>query len=234
MNIWEDNMDLMFDISGLASDEDEFSNSKKDVLKFLKIIGVDTRFISYTPQKIYINSLRFSKFSRTRQKTFNKQYPEIEVVRNKLFQKICSKSARNLTLEIKPNSTVLMPEDNFICELLMEPYTRKYGVKLVYDGDYDLKVNPLILDDKVNTIFEGIFAGEGLNLIGSENEIYPLANVSLDWINSFLKMDGQDLIEGENKDDLANSFSEFLEDVAPQFRENVISASEFINEKNKN
>lgn len=224
----------MFDISGLASDEDEFSNSKKDVLKFLKIIGVDTRFISYTPQKIYINSLRFSKFSRTRQKTFNKQYPEIEVVRNKLFQKICSKSARNLTLEIKPNSTVLMPEDNFICELLMEPYTRKYGVKLVYDGDYDLKVNPLILDDKVNTIFEGIFAGEGLNLIGSENEIYPLANVSLDWINSFLKMDGQDLIEGENKDDLANSFSEFLEDVAPQFRENVISASEFINEKNKN
>ena len=224
----------MFDISGLASDEDEFSNSKKDVLKFLKIIGVDTRFISYTPQKIYINSLRFSKFSRTRQKTFNKQYPEMEVVRNKLFQKICSKSARNLTLEIKPNSTVLMPEDNFICELLMEPYTRKYGVKLVYEGDYDLKVNPLILDDKVNTIFEGIFAGEGLNLIGSENEIYPLANVSLDWINSFLKMDGQDLIEGENKDDLANSFSEFLEDVAPQFRENVISASEFINEKNKN
>lgn len=227
-------MDLMFDISGLASDEDEFSNSKKDVLKFLKIIGVDTRFISYTPQKIYINSLRFSKFSRTRQKTFNKQYPEIEVVRNKLFQKICSKSARNLTLEIKPNSTVLMPEDNFICELLMEPYTRKYGVKLVYEGDYDLKVNPLILDDKVNTIFEGIFAGEGLNLIDSENEIYPLANVSLDWINSFLKMDGQNLIEGENKDDLANSFSEFLEDVAPQFRENVISASEFINEKNKN
>lgn len=234
MNIWEDNMDLMFDISGLASDEDEFSNSKKDVLKFLKIIGVDTRFISYTPQKIYINSLRFSKFSRTRQKTFNKQYPEIEVVRNKLFQKICSKSARNLTLEIKPNSTVLMPEDNFICELLMEPYTRKYGVKLVYDGDYDLKVNPLILDDKVNAIFEGIFAGEGLNLIDTENEIYPLANVSLDWINSFLKMDGQNLIEGENKDDLANSFSEFLEDVAPQFRENVVSASEFIDKKNKN
>ena len=227
-------MDFMFDISGLASDEDEFSNSKKDVLKFLKIIGVDTRFISYTPQKIYINSLRFSKFSRTREKTFYRQYPEMEVVRNTLFQKICSKSAKNLTLEIKPNSTVLMPEDNFICELLLEPYTRKYGVNLVYEGDYDLKVNPLILDDKVNTIFEGTFAGEGLNLIDSENEIYPLANVSLDWINSFLKMDGQELIEGENKDDLANSFSEFLEDVAPQFRENVISASEFINEKNKN
>ena len=107
-------------------------------------------------------------------------------------------------------------------------------MSLVYEGDYDVKVNPLILDDKVNTIFEGIFSGEGLNLINSENEIYPLANVSLDWINSFLEMDGQDLIECENNDDLANSFSRFLEDVAPQFRENVVSASEFIDLKNKN
>lgn len=227
-------MELMFDISGLASDEEKFSSSKKDVLKFLKIIGVDTRFISYTPEKIYINNLRFSKFSRTRETTFNKQYPEIEVVRNSLFQKICSKSAKTLTLDIKPNSKILVPKDNYICELLLEPYTRKYGVDLVYEGVYDLKVNPLILDDKVNTIFEGIFSGEGLNLINDENEIYPLANVSLDWINSFLEMDGHDLIECENNDDLANSFSEFLEDVAPQFRENVVSASEFIDSKNKN
>ena len=224
-------MDLMFDISALTQEEEKFSTSKKDVLKYLKIIGVDTRFISYTPQKIYINSLRFSKFSRTREKTFYKQYPDIEIVRNTLFQKICSKSAKLLTLEIKPNSTILMPEDNFICELILEPYTRKYGVNLVYEGDYDLKVNPLILDDKVNTIFEGIFNGEGLKLIESGDEIYPLANVSLEWINSFLEMDGQDLIKKENGNELANSFSEFLEDVAPQFRENVVSASEFIDEK---
>ncbi len=231
MNIWEDNMDLIFDVTGLNSEEEKFSDSKKDVLKFLKIIGVDTRFISYTPEKIYINNLRFSKFSRTREATFNKQYPEIEVVRSSLFQKICSRSAKVLTLEIKPNSIILMPEDNFICEILLEPYTRKYGVKLVNDGDYDLKVNPLILDDKVNTIFEGIFAGEGLNLIDNENEIYPLANVSLEWVNSFLEMDGHELIECENNNVLANSFSEFLDDVAPQFRENVVSASEFIEEK---
>ena len=224
-------MDLMFDISALTQEEEKFSTSKKDVLKYLKIIGVDTRFISYTPQKIYINSLRFSKFSRTREKTFYKQYPDIEIVRNTLFQKICSKSAKLLTLEIKPNSTILMPEDNFICELILEPYTRKYGVDLVYEGDYDLKVNPLILDDKVNTIFEGIFNGEGLKLIESADEIYPLANVSLEWINSFLELDGQDLIIKEKGNELENSFSEFLEDVAPQFRENVVSASEFIDEK---
>ena len=84
-------MDLIFDISGLTDEKEEFTSSKKDVLKFLKIIGVDTRFISYTPEKIYINNLRFSKFSRTREKTLKKQYPEIEVVRNSLFQKITSK-----------------------------------------------------------------------------------------------------------------------------------------------
>ena len=224
-------MDLMFDVSGLTNDEEKFSTSKRDVLKFLKMIGVDTRFISYTPQKIYINNLRFSKFSRTREATFNKQYPEIEVVRNKLFQKICSKSSKQLALDIKPNSKILMPKDNFMIELLMEPYTRKYGVELVYDGDYDLKVNPLILDDEVNAIFEGIFKGEGLKFTRNGDEIYPLANVSLDWVNSFLEMDGQDILENENKDELANSFSEFLEDVAPQYRENVVKAAEFIDNK---
>ena len=225
-------MDLIFNVSNFSDEKDEFSTSKKDVLKFLKIIGVDTRFVSYTPQKIYINNLRFSKFSRTREATFNKQYPEIEVVRNKLFQKICSKSSKVLSDEIKPNSRILMPRDNFIIELLMEPYTRKYGVQLVYEGQYDLKVNPLVLDDEVNNIFEGIFSGEGLNIVKSENDIHPLGNVSLDWINSFLKMDGQDLLESENQNELANSFSEFLDDVAPQYKENVVKASEFIQSKN--
>lgn len=224
-------MDFMFDISGLASQEEEFTTSKKDVLKFLKIIGVDSRFISYTPEKIYINNLRFSKFSRKREATFNKQYPEIEVVRNKLFQKICSRSSRHLALEIEPNSKILMPEDNFMIEILMEPYTRKYGVELVYSGEHDLKVNPIILDDEVNGIFEGIFKGEGLNFHHSDDEIYPLANVSLDWINSFLEMDGHELVENKNKNELATSFSEFLDDVAPQYKENVVKASEFIEKK---
>ena len=224
-------MDLMFDVSGLNEEKKEFSNSKKHVLKFLKIIGVDSRFVSYTPDKLYINNLRFSKFSRKRQDTFNKQYPEIEVVRSSLFQKICSKSSKHLALEIQPNSTLLMPKDNFIIELLMEPYTRKYGVKLVYDGDADFIVNPLILDDQVNDIFEGIFDAVGLNRDIKSNEVYPLINVPLDWINSFLEMDGQKLIENKNKNELATSFSEFLEDVAPQYKENVVKAAEFIEKK---
>ena len=219
------NMDLMFNISSLES-EKEFTNSKKDVLKFLKIIGVDSRFISYTPQKIYINNLRFSKFSRTKQNTFENQYPEIKVVRNKLFQKICSKSSKVLSDQIKPNTTILKPKNNFMVDLILEPYTRKYGIKLVESGDYDMAVNTVILDDAVNNIFEGIFKGE-------DTEIYPLINVSLDWINSFLEMDGQKTVNGENTNKLANSFSEFLDDVAPQYKENVLKASTYIKKKNE-
>ena len=224
-------MDLMFNISGLAQDKEEFSTSKKDVLKFLKIIGVDTRFISYTSQKIYINNLRFSKFSRKREATFKKHYPEIEIVRNSLFQKICSKSSKVLSFEINPNSVILMPKNNFMVELLMEPYTRKYGVKLVYEGDYDYVINPTILDDEVNGIFSAIFHGDGLEFNKKSDEIYPLINVPLDWINSFLEMDGKKIIENENNDELATSFMEFLEDVAPQYRENVLKASEYIEKK---
>ena len=58
-----------------------------------------------------------------------------------------------------------------------------------------------------------------------------MANVSLDWINSFLEMDGKDKIENKNKNELATSFSEFLEDVAPQYKENVVKAAEFIENK---
>lgn len=223
-------MDLIFDVSGLTDEEESFNDSKKDVLKYLKIIGVDTRFVSYTPSKIYINNLRFSKFSRKRQETFNRQYPNIEVVRNSLFQKICSKSAKALS-DIKPNSIILLPEDNFMINIILEPYTRKYGVKLVHDGEYDLIVNPVILDDEVNQIFSTIFSGEGLKFNKKESEIYPLINVSLDWINSFFEMDGQEKIKNENNDVLASSFMEFLEDVAPQYRENVLKASDYIEKK---
>lgn len=220
-------MDSIFNFA-IERDEDEFTTSKKDVLKFLKIIGVDTRFVSYTAEKIYINNLRFSKFSRKRQSTFNKEYPGIEVVRNSLFQKICSKSSKVLADEIKPNSTILIPENNDLIEIILEPYTRKYGVKLVYGGSYDLIVNPIILDSKVNSIFSDIFEGNGLTFSNKTNEIYPLINVPLNWINSFLEMDGKKIIETKDYDDLSTSFMEFLEDVAPQYRENVLKAYEYI------
>ena len=61
-----------------------------------------------------------------------------------------------------------------------------------------------------------------------DNEIYPIINVPLDWINSFLEIDCKKIIETEDYDDLSTSFMEFLEDVAPQYRENVLKAYEYI------
>ena len=220
-------MDLIFDVSGLSDESREFTDSKRDVLKYLKIIGVDTRFISYTPDKIYINNLRFSKFSKKRREMFNRKYPDIEVIRSSLFYKIASKASRSLA-GIKPNARILMPEDNFLIELILEPYTRKYGVELLYSGSYDLKVNPTILDCEVNRIFSGIFKGIGIDFNKKDNEICPLINVSLEWINSFLKMNNKKTVSCTNKDAVASSFMEFLEDVAPQYRENVLKATEYI------
>ena len=81
----------------LKKDEKQLSDSKKDILKFLKQIGVDTRFVSYFDDKdvikLYIENLRFSKFSRKRTETFNKQYPDIEVIRSSLFQKISARAS---------------------------------------------------------------------------------------------------------------------------------------------
>lgn len=222
-------MELIFNISSIT-EEEKYTNSKKDVLKYLKIIGVDTRFISYTPQKIYINNLRFSKFSRKRQETFNKQYPQIKVVRNSLFQKICSKTAKTLST-LKPNSTILIPENNHMINIILEPYTRKYGLKLVNNEKYDFKAIPITLDDEVNQIFSTIFHGEGLTFNKQKNEIYPLINVPISWINSFLKMDNEPQMNNVNNDELATSFMEFLEDVTPQYRENVLNATQFIETK---
>lgn len=45
-------------------------------------------------------------------------------------------------------------------------------------------------------------------------------------------MDNQELLESKNKNELALSFSEFLEDVAPQYKENVLNAAEYVKSKN--
>lgn len=226
-------MEFIFDFVDIEEDE-KLTDSKEDVLKFLKIIGVDTRFISYTPNKIYINNLRFSKFSRKREKTFYKQYGNIEIVRSSLFQKICSKSSKVLA-NIEPKNKILVPDIdsplNNMMYIILEPYTRKYGVELVNSGEYDLIAEPLIMDKKVNMIFTDIFNGEGIDFTRKkEKTIYPLINVSKEWINSFLESDCGEEIKEDSRN-LASDFMEFLDNVAPQYKDNVLKASDFIEKK---
>ena len=44
-------------------------------------------------------------------------------------------------------------------------------------------------------------------------------------------MDGKEPLENKNNNELAISFSQFLEDVAPQYKQNVVKAAEYIENK---
>ncbi|MGL4669576.1 MAG: hypothetical protein ACRCVG_03115 [Methanobacteriaceae archaeon] len=109
--------------------------SKKEVLKLLSQLGIDTRFISYCYNIIFINNLRFSKFSKTKEKVFKKYFPEITVIRSKIFQKICVRSSKVLSNILTPKEKVLTLKchdvNDFILSIILEPYTRKYGIEII-------------------------------------------------------------------------------------------------------
>ena len=241
----------------LKEDEKRLSDSKKDVLKFLKQIGVDSRFVSYINDdgevKLYIENLRFSKFSRKRTDTFNKHYPDIEVVRSSLFQKISTRASKTLAESLNPKETILIPkldnDYNKFLYILIEPYSRKYGIDFIeYDenidfGKIDSIISPLNLNQEVNHILNDIFDGKGIDCekkvkdtyieynLGEEyNDIrivFPLINVPQEWINDFLGIETEYRIDYDNED-IGESFMGFLSEVNPQFKENVLAASSFL------
>ena len=240
----------------LKEDEKQLSVSKKDILKFLKQIGVDTRFVSYFDDdgdiKLYIENLRFSKFSRKRTETFNKQYPDIEVIRSSLFQKISTRASKTLAESLKPKEKILIPkienEYNKFLYIVLEPYSRKYGIDFVeFDENPDFDeidsiVSPLNLNQEVNHILNDIFDGKGIVWDKKVNDAYdrygispeedikivfPFINVPQEWINDFLGIENEYKIDYDN-DDIGESFMGFLGEINPQFKENVLAASSFL------
>ncbi len=257
-------MDLDF-LSNFAVEnkEEEKIETKKGLLKLLKQIGVDTRFVSFYQKgtisddsviddsvKLYIENLRFSKFSRKRTDVFNKYYPDIEVVRSSLFQKICSRTSKTLANSLNPQDTVIIPKiDNGYDELLyivLEPYSRKYGIDFIeYDenmdlDDFDSVISPLNLNQEVNHILNDIFEGKGIEWdrrydlsnifdldLDGKDIIFPFINVPQEWINDFLGIEKEYEVDYENED-IAESFMGFLTEINPQFKENVLAASSFL------
>ena len=164
---------------GMEYGEPEQYEEVNERYEFLKKIGVDSRFVSFYQKdsidhnapiddtvKLYIENLRFSKFSKTRTVLFNKYYPDIEVVRSSLFQKICARASKTLANGLNPQDTVIIPPiDNPYNELLyivLEPYSRKYGISFIeYDEnvkseDFDSVISPLNLNQEVNHILNDI------------------------------------------------------------------------------
>lgn len=262
-------MDLDFLASFANKNEDEdFSYSKDEILKILKRIGVDTRFVSYYEQKdgdnikinLYIENLRFSKFSKTRVATFNRYYPDIEVIRSSLFQKICLRASKTLANSLNPKDTVLIPKMensyNQLLYIILEPYSRKYGIDFIeFDEEMDLDslddidsvISPINLNQEVNDILNDIFDGKGIEWnrknenisnyfsdidLSGKNMVFPLINVPQEWINDFLGIENEYEVDYEN-DNIGESFMGFLSEVNPQFKENVLAASSFLEKHQK-
>ena len=241
----------------LEKKDADLSDSKGDVLKYLKRIGVDTRFVSYFDDdgetKLYIENLRFSRFSRKRTETFNKQYPNIEVIRSSLFQKISTRASKTLAESLNPKENILIPKiDNDYTKFLyivIEPYSRKYGVTFIeYDENVDLDeidsiISPLNLNQEVNHILNDIFDGKGIDWnkkivdvydqygidadFNDKKIVFPFINVPQEWINDFLGIDTDYAVDYDNED-IGESFMGFLTEVNPQFKENVLAASSFL------
>ena len=217
---------FLFDLN-IPEENQEYNDTKSDILRFLKDIGVDTRYVSIWKNKIYINNLRFSKFSKRRQNNFELKFKSQKVIRSSLFQEIATNASRELSKTIKPKMKILIKKDvNPLINILLEPYTRKYGVKLVLDEneEYDVIASKLTLDMKIHLICNNIFKGKGINYpVFDKNYIYPLIKVTNKQINDFL---GGKILE-EKYNDISGEFIEFLDETVTQYKFNILKAVEY-------
>ncbi|MGZ7070443.1 MAG: ATPase [Methanobacterium sp.] len=216
----------------------------KKLLKSLKKSGVDTRFVSITGNKIYINNLKLSRFSRKKEEEFLKIYPQMEVVRSKIFQKTCTRASRNLAHNLNPKEKIFLVQNedpvNHALYVILEPYQRKYGIELILSDDIekavDLNVDSiasaLTLDHETKNILNLLLNGEKIELLSSAQNfkgnkiIYPLINIREAWIYSWIVNSSQKYSHQKNK--TSEDFLKFLETIIPDVRENIYKSALFI------
>lgn len=236
---WQDNMIL-----------------KQNVIRFLQKNGVETRFVSIVDDKVYINNLKLSRFSRKKEELFRENFPNFEVRRSKVFQRICTRASRVLKHALSPHDRILLigPENclNLTLYAVLEPYTRKYGVELISkddeveefkgqnlegkNGDIGAVALPVTLDGEVENILASMLNGKKLNLLSSQSEkngvkmIYPLINVPMSWIESWVDIEGLNCDFGD-KNGLPMDMLEFFEEFIPDVREKMMSSAAYLSEE---
>ena len=217
----------------------------RDIVEFLQNIGVDTRFVSIVGSHVYVNNQRFSRFSNKRQETFIRKFPSYTISRSKVFQKICTRASRVLANSLKPGEKIFIRTNDrcarFILDVIMEPYTRKYGIKIVYgnlledakESGVDSIALPVTLDDEVESILENILNGEKIEVLSSKSTennykfIYPLLNVPGSWLVLWLEKlgFGYEYISHES---IAVELLGFFEDFIPDVRENILKSALYV------
>ena len=206
---------------------------KKETLKLLKNIGVDTRYISYTPTTIYINNLRFSKFSRKKEETFKKYYPQTTIIRSSLLQKICNRASKILSQQLKPKDKITLPKitnkKTELIHIILEPYTRKYGIQIIKEGKPDKKIGTKTLNLETYKILTKIFAGKGIpSTIKTEPPtVNPLINIPNEWIEAFTNEKINNYPENKYKEITLN-FMDFLKPIIPSYKENILQSRDLL------
>jgi hypothetical protein len=167
---------------------------KQDVVRFLQKKWCGNQVVSIVDERVYVNNLKLSRFSRKKEELFLREYPNFEVRRSKIFQKICTRASRVLKNALSPHDKILLFDSGDCVDLtlytVLEPYTRKYGVELLildreskmdgmndwidslqFHGEKmgaDSVALPLTLDGEVEHILELMLGGEKLDLLSSQ------------------------------------------------------------------
>lgn len=219
-----------------------------EIARYLQKIGVDTRFVSILDNWIVINNLRYSRFSKARQEVLGREYPELIVIRSKMFQRIATRASRNLKVELKPRDKVALVRDDgcasLILHAVLEPYTRKYGIKMIKISSWDEVAHENVdkvalawdLDYEVEGLLEKMLSGEKISLksgvrYGDGYElIYPLINIPRDWIHYWTDSEDIPCTEDESEG-MAAEMVEFLSSFIPDVREKMYKSALFLKEK---
>lgn len=212
---------------------------EKTIIKALNKMGVDTRFISMYKNNIYLNNLKYSKFSRKKEEKFRKEYPTIEVKRSKLFQKICIKVSRTVKNQIKPQSKLYIENDNtlenILLYILLEPYKRKYGIKIVENQENDtINVSKDCLNDFCLNYMNLMKNGKKIENKLEKNTIYPLKHVDYQWIRDWAESANINYSSRkEYEEDTNKEIINFLEKHIPNVQESIIQSVKYLEENNQ-
>lgn len=209
-------------------------DKERILIKTLNKLGVDTRYISLYEDKIYVNNLKFSRFSRKKEDEFHQAHPDIEVIRSKLFQKICIKVSRTVKNQIKPRDTLYIAEDDSVesvlLKVVLEPYKRKYGIILTDNiDDANKQASPMCINDFTSNYVNQMIKGDKITNSFEEDVVYPLLHIDKSWITDWIKTTTINYsFDDKTENNIADEIIEFLDTKIPNVSESIIQSVDFL------
>lgn len=175
------------------------------------------------------------------------KFPLWKVIRSKVFQMMCIRASRVLSKSLKPREKIFINKKNDCASLtlyvILEPYTRKYGIEIIYDENLDSAENhevdsiasPLTLDREVEKVINQMFQGEKIQPTSINTEynnrrvIYPLINIPDSWIKSWAQKNDLPckIFPGSR---ISVDLLDFLEEYIPNVRENMLKSALLTND----